>query len=143
MYLTDTNHIILNGKCLKENYKKQQIVVKFKINIAEDLNNIDFIFSDRNLIICYSNQLPDFDEVKELSESSHHVSCISSSDLPKMNNTDRFEEYHNNYLEDLSKDLNSYENSTNDLLDSNSTFEQTIEELRSYISLVGISLSHR
>jgi len=132
--------MIINGKCLKDNYKKQQIVVKFKFNIAEELSNMEFIFSDKNLIICYNNMYPDYEELKEFSEGSNHVSSISTNTLPNVNNL-RYESYSNNELEDISKDLNSYDNSTNDLMDSNTTFEQTIEELRSYISLVGISLS--
>ena len=136
--------MIINGKCLKDNYKKQQIVVKFKINLAEELSNntMELIFSDKNLFILFDSLSPEFDEIKELSETTtNHVSSISSSNLPSVNNNHRFESYSNNDLEDLSKDLNSYDNSTNDLMDSNTTFEQTIEELRSYISLVGISLS--
>ncbi len=138
--------MVINGKSLKDDYKKLQIVVQFKVNMVEELDNLDFIFTDNNLYICYSNEVPEFEELKELTEgTSHHVTSISNSNLPIPNvtNNHRIESYSNNDLEDLSKDLNSYDNSTNDLMDSNSntTFEQTIEELRSYISLVGISLN--
>lgn len=146
--LTDNNFLILFGKI---STKTKLIKLKEDYNLHEDFN---FILNDNKLVILYDSAKIDKLVLQEydLEEANHsHKSSIVSINDAEDRNKNLSNNYHTNqeiledrlYQEfDISKDFFSDNASTNEIFyDNNISFEQSIEELRSYISLVGISFA--
>jgi hypothetical protein len=133
MYITHDDHLILLGEITKN---KPRI---FKISNRE---NLQFIFNDSSVLLIHESK--DY-VVREIIvnnnnnvQNSENLENVLSS--PDNNENNLHTEFHDNLFKDfdMSKDLITEPDT--DLFD-NLNFEQSIEELRSYINLVGISFN--
>lgn len=143
-------------------------IFKVKGELAERLKNseINYIFTDEHLYIFHNPNKEQYTKLIEaVSEEASPEAKISlkinSASINNRNsrigggNGEHYrlslaEDTSNNFFStpneeglfqeyDISKDFFSDNASTNELFENNMSFEQSIEELRSYISLVGIS----
>ena len=159
------NHIYFFGKITPE----CKILKTALTNTKYSVSDLDFYLTDDSCYIFYDSSEIDqnidkkftFEEVNQqvmqISTSTqslnNKVGKINKRDLKINTNVEHeeqvFNTYNNQYENeerlyqeyDISKDFFSDNASTNEIFDNSVSFEQSIEELRSYISLVGISLA--
>jgi hypothetical protein len=124
LYLTADNKLVLLGQITNNSLKIYQM---------NERDGLQFIFNDSCLTII-SN------------ETNFTIKDITNNDLQEVKNPDeelkQDENLYDNIFRDfdLSKELIT-EQYDHDLFHDSGNFEQSIEELRSYINLVGISFS--
>jgi hypothetical protein len=121
---TTDNKLVLQGKITNGVLKTYQL---------SHSDGLQFILTDSNLTIIHEVDITSF-TVKEINTSNGHINIEEE--------LKREDDIYDNIFKDfdLSKDLIT-EHSDNDLFQDSGNFEQSIEELRSYINLVGISFS--
>jgi hypothetical protein len=128
LYLTTDNHLFIVGEIVN---KKNRL---YKLS---DRNNLQFIFNENEITIIHEDEKF---TIKEISLGNSEQPGLVQD--PILDEDIRDENIYDHIFKDfdLSKDLLS-EHSDCDIFHESNNFEQSIEELRSYINLVGISYS--
>jgi alpha-tubulin suppressor-like RCC1 family protein len=156
LIITTTNKLIIMGKISSMNNYANIINLPENINLEE----LHIVLNDNKLFILYDStsinniNISETEDLKTESLSIYRNSqSINFEDIsPELfirdttnnNNITHGRNTNNNLDEEYEKEfINSDNESTNEIYDNNHnmSFEQSIEELRSYISLVGISLA--
>jgi hypothetical protein len=159
MLISNKNILTINGKMNSGNKRynikifdtehKQFINTK---DILDGISEINFIFNNNHLkILCdmqkYQISLEEIIEESIITiDEDDNLNNLNEDEANKRLNKNLNEKIYDTpdetgFLHDfeISKEFLSENASTNELFDNNVSFEQTIEELRNYISLVGIS----
>lgn len=143
MIVTRSSKIIAFGKIASDSDTLKKI-----ISIPEDVSIDDLIFliNDTDLVVIYDSAIIKEPLIQETDGEESNINQKESTiECPDTivhhfatENTTEERQFSEN---EIYKDFLSDNASTNEIYDNNVSFEQSIEELRSYISLVGISLA--